>query len=182
MMVAIKKIFLALILSVITISVNSQTHMKFMGITMDGNVNEFCEKLSSLGLKKDKEQLKDGVCFKGQFYGEDADFIVHYDVETKNVYSVSVFIIKKFGFENQTLLRDITNALEEKYTYKKEIKCKELYQYYYYIFDGYNLIGQIDTYIIDPHIITSVKESMLSINYTDVENYLKLEDRKSKDL
>ncbi len=106
-MVAIKKIFLVLILSVITISVNSQTHMKFMGITMDGNVNEFCEKLSSLGLKKDKEQLKDGVCFKGQFYGEDADFIVHYDVETKNVYSVSVFIIKKFGFENQTLLRDM---------------------------------------------------------------------------
>lgn len=54
MMVAIKKIFLVLILSVITISVNSQTHMKFMGITMDGNVNEFCEKLSSLGLKKTK--------------------------------------------------------------------------------------------------------------------------------
>lgn len=177
-----RRIYLFIIATILSLNLFSQTHMKFMGVTMDGNINVFCDKLISLGLKLDDEQLKNAVCLKGKFYNEDAFFQVDYDTDTKDVYSVSVNIIKKYGFENCTLQRDILKAVEEKYTYKKETKSRELYQYDYYIFDGYDPVGLIQTFIIDPQIIPSAKESMLNITYVDVENYLKFENRKRNDI
>ena len=78
--------------------------------------------------------------------------------------------------------RDYLKAVEDKYKFEKKVINQQLYQYDYYIFDGFDPIGLIQTFIVDSNTIQSTKEAMLSISYVDVENYMEYENRKRNDI
>ena len=153
-----------------------------MGIPIDGNVYAFCEQLKKHGFSKNTEEAESTLSFSGKFYGEDAYVDVIYDSSNKVVYQVNVSIIKKFAFALTTIQRDIMKAIEDKYDNKKELKDEQLHQYDYYIFDGYDPIGMIQTFILDTSVMRQGGESMLSISYLDVDNYLKYEEKKRQDI
>ncbi len=175
------KVFLVLFLGVISQCAFAQKHMKFMGIPIDGNVDVFCEKLSQNGFVNN-ECSKDIISLKGLFYGEESLVDVHFDASTKIVYEVSVSIIKEMDFLTEKIQKSIMNAIEEKYKHKKETVNPKLMQYNYYIFDQFDPIGMIQTFIIGPYASESLKESMLSLTYIDVENYLMIERKKRNDI
>lgn len=160
----------------------SQNHMKFMGVPIDGNVHSFCQKLISKGFVKDKGNVQNAYCLIGRFYDEDANIQVDYDPNNNIVYSVTVYIIKNSLITAYPVQRDILKAIENKYKYEKKTISPELYQYEYYIYEDSNFTGMIQTFIVDSKTIPTTKEAMISITYTDVDNYLNYENRKRKDI
>lgn len=160
----------------------SQKHMKFMGIPIDGNANFFIQKLGEKGFSRDKEDVPNAYCVTGKFYGEDANIQVDYTYDTHTVYSVTVYIVNRTGLALYPIQRDFLKAVEEKYKFKKEVINPQLYQYDYYIYDGFDPIGLIQTFIVDSKTIQAAKEAMLSITYLDIENYMNYENRKRNDI
>lgn len=159
----------------------SQKHMKFMGIPIDGNVYSFCEKLKAKGFVKNEEG-NNIISYMGTFYGESAYIDVTYDPSNKNVYQVSASIIKQYPISLYSIQRDIMKAIEDKYKYRKEVKDVSISSYDYYIFDEFEPVGMIQTYILDMSKLQRTGESMLSISYLDVENYMKFEEKKRGDI
>lgn len=160
----------------------SQKHMGFMGIPIDGNANSFVNKLREKGFSKDIEDIPNAYCLTGKFYGEDANIQVDYAYDTHTVYSVTVYIVKRTGLALYSIQRDFLKAVEEKYKFKKETINSQLYQYDYYIYDGFDPVGLIQTFIVDSKTIQTAKEAMLSITYLDIENYMNYENRKRNDI
>ena len=82
----------SLILSCISFA--QEEHMKFMGIPLDGTINEFQAKLATKGVTVAYEESKSaGVgkrVFKGSFSGKEAYIFVSYDDKTKIVYRATV--------------------------------------------------------------------------------------------
>lgn len=160
------------------ICVNAQEHMTIMGIPINGSISSFCNKLESKGFKKDAD-IQNAKCYKGKFFDENSDIQVEYDSETKIVHSVTVFIVKQHLLSALSIQKEMIASLKDKYgdQIKEEIVNPKLNQSNYYVFNGLDLIGLIRTFVI-----SSANETMFSITYTDVENYLKTEERKVKDL
>ena len=177
-----RRIFTFFIVLLIPLFVSSQKHMRFMGIPIDGSANLFCQKLMEKGFSKDKEEVANAHCFIGKFYGEDANIQVDYTHDTHIVYSVTVYIIKHSALSLYPIQRDFLKAVEDKYKFKKETINPQLYQYDYYIFDGLDPVGLIQTFIVDSKTIQATREAMLSITYLDVENYMDYENRKREDI
>ena len=158
----------------------SQSHMKFMGIPIDGNIKSFCKQLTEHGFIRDKENVPNNMCcFTGKFYGEDANIDVEYDPYTYVVHSVAVSIIKKSSIFLYPIQCDILKAIEEKYKFKRELVNPELYQYDYYIFEDFDPIGLIQTFVIGSD---TPQGAMLNITYRDFENWLIMEKRRNNDL
>lgn len=153
-----------------------------MGIPIDGNVYSFGELLKEKGFSKDPKETESTITFTGKFYDENAYIDVTFDNSNKIVYEVSVSIIKSLAFELTAVQRDIMQTIEDKYVCKKDTKDASLYQYDYYIFEDNAPIGMIQTYILDTSLFKPGGESMLTISYIDVENYMKYEERKRKDI
>lgn len=173
------------IVMIIPLYMLSQKHMKFMGIPMDGNAYSFCQKLEGKGFLKDKDGGNESlnVCsYIGKFYGEDANIDVEYTHDTHIVYSVTVSIIKSTALSLYSIQRDYLRAVEEKYKFEKNVIDPQLYKYDYYIYDGYDPVGMIQTFIVSPDMVQSMREAMLSITYLDVENYMNYENRKRNDI
>lgn len=156
--------------------------MSFWGIPIDGDVDSFCMKLQSKGLKKNEEGTSSIKSYIGNFFGEEAYFDVYYDNVSKYVYEVSVSIIKNNAIEIYPIARDIVHTIEEKYKYTKEEKNPSISQYDYYIYKEDLPVGLIQTYVLDMDKLGRVGESMFSISYIDIDNYLKFEGRKRNDI
>ena len=73
-------------------------------------------------------------------------------------------------------------GVEDKYKYERKVVNPQLYQYDYYIFDGFDPIGLIQTFIVDSNSVPTTQEAMLSISYVDIENYMNYENRKRNDI
>lgn len=159
----------------------AQKHMKFMGITMDGDIVSFCSKIETLGFRKEGN-VTNAYCYVGSFLGEDAHIQVDYTHDTHTVYSVTIYIMKKTALELYPIQRNYLKALEEKYTYQKAVINPKLFQFDYYIFDERDPIGLIQTFIVSPSTSQLVQEAMLSITYNDFDNLLNYENRKRKDI
>ena len=85
-------------------------HMDFMGIPINGTLEDFSKKLVEKGLKRvepEDKETKSNI-FEGTFSGEDAVFYVLYNERSNWVYGVSVIVFCK------TL-----DELYEKYEYFK---------------------------------------------------------------
>ena len=91
-----KKTIVTLLLSLFCMIVQGQTHMKFMGIPLNGNVELFTQKLKAKGLTCDVAKTKaspSGVkIYKGVFMGEDSEFMICFNPKDKNVFAVEVSI------------------------------------------------------------------------------------------
>ena len=70
----------------------SEEHLKFLGFPIDGTVNEYASKLMSKGfyVSPDNEYASKGLrVMEGPFLGNTESFGLHYDTDTKIMYSVT---------------------------------------------------------------------------------------------
>lgn len=105
----------------------SEKHLKFLGFPIDGTVNEYASKLKTKGfyVSPDNEYASKGLrVMEGPFLGNTETFGLHYDPDTKIMYSV-VFIHSFFKEEDAKELYDkLESLLREKHnedTYKSPL-------------------------------------------------------------
>lgn len=96
----------------------SEEHLKFLGFQIDGTVNEYASKLMSKGfyVSPDNEYASKGLrVMEGPFLGNTESFGLHYDTDTKIMYSV-MFCHTFFKEEDAKELYDkLESLLHEKH-------------------------------------------------------------------
>lgn len=106
------------ITSMIAFSQSEVTHLKFMGIELDGTINEFQEKLLKKGvtIDPDSKLLPNGMrLYKGSFSGEEAQIVVFYNPQSKTVYRAKA-IITRYGKDSiEQLISKFESKLDLKY-------------------------------------------------------------------
>lgn len=186
-----KKTIVTLMLSLFCMIVQGQTHMKFMGIPMNGSVELFTQKLKAKGLTCDVAKTKaspSGVkIYKGLFMGEDSEFMIFFNPKDKNVFAVEVSMdyssldLVTIPFEN------IFKQLKEKYskavvTVLKDSNGKaEGFQFYVPDAEEKKLLGLITYKLRKPDGLLQ-REYTISLFYGDVENFKKSENKNYDDL
>ena len=103
----------------IAFAASAQSHMKFMGIPLNGTIDAFQQKLAAKRVRYDKEasaRSSEGVrWFTGTFCGYKADISVYYDAMTDIVYSATVFIVDEEEDIIVRLYDDFVAMLDRKY-------------------------------------------------------------------
>lgn len=114
-----KKNLLSIALALVTTFALAQnSHLKFMGIELDGSITDFQSKLYAKGFKNSKLPFdkKNGIrIYDGTFMGEDATVVVFYNERSKQVRSAKP-VIEKYGkIHIQDLFDEIEDKLDIKY-------------------------------------------------------------------
>lgn len=97
-----------IILCLCYIQAFSEEHLKFLGFPIDGSVNEYASKLKSKGFYVSPENYYAGKglrVMEGPFLGDTESFGLHYDPDTKIMYSVTFVhsFFKKKTHKNYTI-------------------------------------------------------------------------------
>lgn len=89
-----KKFLLVLLSVFMCTSIYGQAHMKFMGIPLNGTIEQFSQKLKTKGITYDaiaSKKLSPGAkLYNGTFMGEHAQFVVMFNAKSRIVYGVGV--------------------------------------------------------------------------------------------
>lgn len=186
-----KKTIVILLLSLFCMIVQGQTHMKFMGISLNGNVELFTQKLKAKGLTCDVAKTKASPSgmkiYKGLFMGEDSEFMILFNPKDKNVFAVEVSMdyssldLVTIPFEN------IFKQLKEKYSkavvtvLKDNNEKAEGFQFYVPDAEEKKLLGLITYKLRKPDGLLQ-REYTISLFYGDVENFKKSENKNYDDL
>ena len=187
-----KKIISVLFALFLCMAASAQQHLKFMGIPLDGTVDNFTLKLKAKGVTYDAAKskgLSPGAKFyRGTFMGEKACFVVMFNAKSRLVYGVGVEMSYSSLALAKTPFMDIADKLHNKYPTA--------------VYDRIDKDGSSDalgvSFTIPEEnsteplgiIMQSLKrpDGILSIDwginliYTDVKNYKKHESLNSEDL
>lgn len=178
-----KKSVITLLCCLFALFAQAQTeHMKFMGIPINGTINQFQAKLVAKGLNYNDEvsrQLQNGI-FSGHFAGERSEIRVNYNQKSGIVYMVTVAIERYKLEQAKDLFEDFKYRLKQKYNNSETEEDK---------LEGYpefrlacndkegNVIGAI---------LLSISEDngkyYLIIDYYDSANYMANEQSIDEDL
>lgn len=113
------KHLLTLIMTVlVTASLNAQTeHVRFLGIPLDGTIQQFQEALTAIGCSQEKEILlpKGVVAFNGSYGGHDALLMVFYDETIDVVYQAKAVITCQGVDSCVTVFNEINEQLQTEY-------------------------------------------------------------------
>lgn len=118
-----KKFLSSLILCMIMVCASAQTHMKFMGIPLDGHINTFSSKLKAKGatISPLNKQASVGLrLFNGKFYDHLCTFWVSYNAKTGVVYNVRVVIENSMESVLEKTKENIEDVIKEKYLYNSD--------------------------------------------------------------
>ena len=89
-----KKIISVFFMLCLCVAASAQQHMKFMGIPLDGTVDNFALKLKAKGVTYDVNRSRaldpGGKIYNGTFMGEKATFMVFFNAKSRIVFGVSV--------------------------------------------------------------------------------------------
>ena len=114
-----KKFLLVLLSVFMCTSIYGQAHMKFMGIPLNGTIEQFSQKLKTKGITYDaiaSKKLSPGAkLYNGTFMGEHAQFVVMFNAKSRIVYGVGVeltYSTKEFA---RVPFLDIAEQLHKKY-------------------------------------------------------------------
>ena len=175
-----KRIILATVLVCCSLSLAAQeptTHLKFMGIELDGSITDFQSKLLGKGatISKMNNQYPTGIrAYDGIFSGENATILVWYNPRSKQVYRAKAIISREGKDLIEQLKASFENKLDLKYgTDKKTTKSfkderlHEFEQHSYFVGNG-----AIDLFIVSTSYI-SESTFFLHIDYQDLINYAK---------
>lgn len=176
------------ILSIMFFSASyAQEHLKFMGIPLDGTINQFQAKLVAKGVTLDvaaNKHVRVGArAFKGSFSGKNAQIFIYYDESSKVVYRAKVVLESSDINIWENTYNYFVNMLSTKYS-DAEIKN--------YKNDGKEAIAfllpndglSVNTYlgIIDVFRSTYLYTFTVHVDYTDTVNNVKHEKRNLEDL
>ena len=121
-----KKIISALFALCLCMAASAQQHLKFMGIPLDGTVDNFTLKLKAKGVTYDAAESKSADAgtriFYGKFMGEKARFIVFYNYKSKIVFSAAVELNYPTVESAHTPFVNLNDQLQQKYP---DATCKE---------------------------------------------------------
>lgn len=166
-----KKLSFLLIALLMAIMANAQTeHLKFMGIPIDGTLDEFSNKLKNKGFIEGN--LHPGArFFSGIFSGEEATVAVHFNQKNKIVHMAVVSFEYSSIDIAKSKLEIYNNMVKKKYSPNPSniYESEEFgYPFYtYFLYDTNNiLMGNITLYI-------SNFQGMIHmhISYQDYHNY-----------
>ena len=114
-----KKIISVLFALCLCMAVSAQQHMKFMGIPLDGTVDNFALKLKAKGVTYDaaKSKAAGQGCrvFNGTFMGENATINVAYNPKSKMVFSAAVEMQYPTVESAHIPFLNLTESLQQKY-------------------------------------------------------------------
>lgn len=114
-----KKIMSIFFVLCLCMATSAQQHMKFMGIPLDGTVDNFALKLKAKGVTYDATQSKaagpDVRVFNGRFMAEDAIIRVAYIPKNKTVFSAVVELQYPTVESAHIPFLNLTESLQKKY-------------------------------------------------------------------
>lgn len=114
-----KKIISVLFALCLCMAASAQQHMKFMGIPLDGTIDNFALKLKAKGVTynaaKSKAAGSGGRVFSGKFMGENATISVLYNPKSKIVFSAAVEIQYPTVESAHIPFINLTESLQQKY-------------------------------------------------------------------
>ena len=184
-----KKIISVFFALCLCLAASAQQHMKFMGIPLDGTIDDFSMKLRSKGVTYDAAESKaagKGIRkFCGTFMGEMATFTVFYNHKSKIVFSAVAELYYPTVESAHTPFVNLNDQLQQKYP---DATCKEYTGpdgktdgLAFDIFDetGNNRIGFILQTLRVP---SSGYGISICLTYTDTDNLMKSEKILSEDL
>ena len=175
------KVFITLLLFSVCTAVFSQTHLKFVGIPIDGTITQFQTKLSTKGFKHNKAESANAPVgqrvFNGLFRSRNAELTVFYNRKTLIVYKVEVGVSSKSMPVMQSFLdksiRDIESTY--KFTTNHDVDDPTSMHYRYSIFQDEKNIGSITinpttSYLIDNNGQIVGSEPLVEYVYEDKVN------------
>ena len=184
-----KKIISVFFVLCLCVAASAQQHMKFMGIPLDGTIDDFTLKLKAKGVTYDAAESKaagKGIRkFCGTFMGEKATFTVFYNYKSKIVFSAVAELYYPTVESAHTPFVNLNDQLQQKYP---DATCKEYTGpdgktdgLAFDIFDetGDNRIGFILQTLRAP---SSGYGISICLTYTDTDNLMKSEKILSEDL
>lgn len=133
-----KTVLLSLVLTFFsTLVINAQEHIMFMGIPIDGNLQEFSSKLTTKGFEK-KHETDNNIIFSGKFTGEDVTLAVLSTYKSHKVFQIMIFFNKETSWSN---LKQQFNHYKDIYSQKYGAPSKESHYFIkpYYEGDGYEM-------------------------------------------
>lgn len=118
------KRIITLVLLVITfcLSAQAQSHLTFLGIPIDGDVYSFCKKLKKKGFidnSSSQRYYEDGVCFTGDFRGNNANVFLGWNGKTRKVCTVTLTMKIYNASECKSFVNDFLKEYESNYTIEK---------------------------------------------------------------
>lgn len=111
-----QKLLLTIVTFLAVMTADAQEHITFMGLPVDGNINNFSSQMKRIGFKRVAKDKKAGTwMFTGQFTGQESDVCVVFDRATKVVSSVIVYLPDQGGQDAQSRMESYDRMLTEKY-------------------------------------------------------------------
>lgn len=114
-----KKIISVLFVFCLCMAASAQQHMKFMGIPLDGTIDNFALKLKAKGVTYDAAKSKTAGqgcrVFNGTFMGEKATINVAYNPKSKMVFSAAVEMQYPTVESAHIPFLNLTESLRQKY-------------------------------------------------------------------
>ena len=176
------------ILSIMLFSASfAQDHLKFMGIPLDGTINQFQAKLVAKGMTVDYAANKFiGIgCrkFKGSFSGKNAHIYVYFDESSKVVYRAKAVIdtdnINIWENNYNYFVNMLSTKYSDAYTKKGKYENKETLSFFVPNEElaAYKYLGIIDVYRS-----TDLYTYTVHVDYIDTVNNFKHENRNLDDL
>lgn len=151
-----KRIAILLALLITSICMFAQNeHVKFMGIPLNGTIQQFHRKLVAKGCQLDAKfssMISGGArAFNGSFADNHANIYVYYDESTKIVYRAKAVINCNGEYIRDIKFKDIKNLLDTKYGSsfsKKETHYGyDFYTYFVFSETSERMIGSVDFYV-----------------------------------
>lgn len=176
------------LISVFSFAQEDRKHMEFMGVEMNGSLEQFAEKLRNKGLAI-KDVYDDMIILNGEFAGEQ-DCEISVLASQGIIYRVSVFFpIRDSWYSLRSDYITFKDALSKKYI--KPIKQLETFEYPFELGDGHEItavkadkcsyISQFKIFTGDIYVAIS-KFCRLTITYDDYLNMKIYETNKAKEI
>ena len=184
-----KRIVLPFVLAIISICTFAQSeHVKFMGIPLNGTIQQFHQKLVAKGCRHDaraSSYLPNGTrAFDGSFAGKKADIYVYYDETTKIVYRAKAVIACNGENIRDTEFNDIKDLLDTKYgalnSYKDTQEGYDSYLYLIFSERSDDAIGSVGIYVSEREY--GFHEYSLHVDYYDNSNLQKHDRKRLEDI
>ena len=185
-----KKGILLTFILMLALSVYAQEeHFKFLGIPLDGSIEEFEAKLCDKGFIREMESRESEINkrnYKGLFAGYDSDVMVEFNPRDRNVYSDCVKITRS---DPKTILKlyekfrdDYLQKYPENNYYEIDLE-ESVPSMAMWFNDSSNkkVIGQV-TILALPTMYEIFRYCSLTITYTDMANKEKNDNSKLDDL
>ena len=208
-----KKVLLMLFGCLFALAIQAQSeHLKFMGIPLDGKMNDFQSQLLKKGCTIDELIMKyanpkGSRAYEGTFAGNNASIVVFFNEKTKKVYRAKVVIpayseeqVKQKYSEMKSMLMDkydVQYRLRQKYGealndsvignikwyFEKTEDKYESTSFMVISVEHFEWIGNIDLFIRETESSISYRtEYNLHVDYIDRENDMADQDERMDDL